>query len=1326
MQNTKLEKGKIYDLPLKEIRTENRRSFYIVEAEGKEYAIGQFEFQKRDPRPEKISCLVKDIHEGVPDIVQNFGPLLQRFYQEGEIYSFWVKRDVTYIPNGYYEVADWNGFSFRLQLYGKSKLFQRQHIKCRVRSLRDYRLCLELVPDEKEDGRLPFWGLEEILEEKASPALIRWIRNWFLHFPLFAEAREAFLHDNGEWLLMAIGQVDKHLSDWIKARQKRNELLLNLFREVCLHLLEASDYLKNCVEQERIAHQQLLSQVVQHTEELLEAERLIASGEHTRYISTLLEKMKKSGYLYQPERKLRVLMCIFSLEQELMEENMQSIFDIILEGKHENWQTEPFRGAFLQMLELYIEERRNRFDRTGNIDNAEGRKSIEKIIVALAIQLLLATEQDCFDRQVSRSMLYRYLTYLKGSKPEILLEKAFNCLSAAGLQKLEFGWREVKELTLLTIRLSYPLTGEGSRQATVIQNYEGKQAQLRIVNGAIQVLPLYEVRHLYPCLPKWLIPWHQLQVLLTDSLSERVEPDTKDVLVYHKMWKEVERALFHRTDVPLSKRNGRKMRPNVGDKVIIRILRQNPLQPDHFFCRIEDETFQGEGCISLRNIVRYGHNSDINAFRSDTGKPLLLQAEIHSVSKEDTFHFSMLSQIGLFVHQAVSVGDTVQCLVLEVTNGICLCVSSFGYSVYVRCQEDMPELKAGDYIEVEVSSTRTTGAVEADYLRQVPGDFTVEDAFETLIYSYADENVYDEEPADEKEIQLAEVMMEESYICELMHIIDRLAVLDKDFVRTYNYLGMARVLALLVNKEDMADYYTERMRMLQLLQQFAFNGKVDMELMKERSRVNQDTLRNFPLLQARLLEVETVSCIDHAEQNPFLWQTLQQAESERVGNLARLVLAYNLLDGFSMYEEKDHIRQQLNALLNIEIKSHELQYFGREDQYTEFKSSIVYPANNGMRADLIRQTQEIMIVICGFLNAEGGTLYLGVNNEGVACGLDNDLEHFKGSLDKFDLHVRNSIRQYLGMEANSRVRIFYPSTDERLVYAIEVEPCPNPVKCNDIYYQRQGSSTWPLLNEDVDAFLKRRGHEYALLEQRLAKHQVAMEKESVPPPAPEPVIPVMEKPEAEPWTELPPLVCREEEGIPTGQLRRNVVHSWIEGFGEDTLCYLHILSNNSYIRTENECWRNDILLSLAIHEDEADGYLVTAFESGRVVRVPISELLDKTLEKEYKRYSQDKPSFVCPARKDDALLTIMRDSQGRPSYRMDDVKNIKEGNMLAKGETLSFVETTGVMRCEIIPAEKKKIFKRIHNLKSSNIGINLSVYYGGDELKELEKMNIVV
>lgn len=1340
----KLEKDYIYDLQVKEVRTEGDKAYYIVIVNSKEYFVRQFWFQKQELVPEKLSCLVKKATDGTLFLVQNLAPILQKLYSVGDIYPFQVKADMTAIPNGYYEVTDRNGLVFWLQYYGNARLDIYQQIECRVKSLKGRKMVLELVQRMVEGDNPQFMFLEEILQAVDSPDfVIRWLKNVFWKNKLLTDAKDVFLANDKRWVMLTISLLGKHSQMWIRSGGKWNGLLLDLYRRTALYLMEDAGFLSECTKEEQQDYIQILSQAIWLAGMYKEAMQLITVGGHEEYVDALFAKMKKSVFLYHSEERLKTLMCLFCLDKKLLNRKIESCFDVILTGNCRNRMLEPYYSTFVTLLEWYIDRNHVRFDYTGIVENEDEEKILGRVVSALAIQLLLVAEDCSFDKKLRRCMLYRYVTFLKENSSDILLEKAFATLTGTAPQELEFGWNDVKELTILVIRLSHPFLKNEATNASVVQSYQGRGVQLRIIEDSVQLLSMGGTRNVRACLPSWMLSWHQLQIFQTDIASRGITREIKALVNYQKMWKEMETTLYGSKEAIVPKREKKKIKPDLADKVVIRVLHQDPQNLNCFFCRIEDDIYQGEGILNVRNIVRYNLNVDISAFRSVEGKPYLLQVEVLNMGKDGLYYFNLLRLLGTFIHQGVYVGDSAQCVITENVNGIYFCISSFGYSVHVPHEAGMSQLRPGDYIEAKVLDVHTNGTVVAEYLRQIMPTFCVSDAFANLVLNYADEWVYEREDKKAEDTGKEGNKMEYAHVCELMYIIDRVALHEDDYIKTYNYLGFARMLAILLNKRELTGYYAEWMKMLQMTQSFVVNGEVDMDKLRQCDSICRSLYVGYPLLQTGLLDLKVLASVGYPLQNPFLWRMAQQDRNERRLKLSKLALAYNLLDGVLLYKQRETILYEIDDVLNMDIGRVTLYNFGREDQHKEFKTSVVYPSDNRMRADLQRQTKEIMSIICGFSNANGGMLYLGVNNEGVACGLDDDIEYFQGSLDKFDLHIRNSVVRYLGTEVNAAISVTYPAAGNKVVYAMEIKASSRPVKCKDTYYQRQGSSTWPLLGSALDAFLKSKECRSGLV----TKETEAQPKEvSLPTVKPEAEAAVLQQTEKEALVDstlMPDSVPLpipdtsdtmkvsvekrlEIEEIKTSLIRPNAVHSWNEGYGISTVRYLHLLSGNGYYMTENECWRNDVLLSLAIHESEADGFLIIVFESGNVLRVAMSDLLDKKLEKEYKRYGQEKVIFACPAHKDSAVLTIMSDVQHRPSYRLDDVKNLKSANMLAKGDALSVVATTGVLQCDIIPAGKIDCLKRIYNLKSTQIGVNLNVYWGGSELQELEAMGIKI
>ena len=71
-------------------------------------------------------------------------------------------------------------------------------------------------------------------------------------------------------------------------------------------------------------------------------------------------------------------------------------------------------------------------------------------------------------------------------------------------------------------------------------------------------------------------------------------------------------------------------------------------------------------------------------------------------------------------------------------------------------------------------------------------------------------------------------------------------------------------------------------------------------------------------------------------------------------------------------------------------------YLGIESGTLEFKSSFVYPSNNNMQPNETVQELNVFRGVCAFLNSTtGGTLYIGVNDQGYVVGIDNDMKYLR-------------------------------------------------------------------------------------------------------------------------------------------------------------------------------------------------------------------------------------------------------------------------------------------------------------------------------------------
>ncbi len=97
--------------------------------------------------------------------------------------------------------------------------------------------------------------------------------------------------------------------------------------------------------------------------------------------------------------------------------------------------------------------------------------------------------------------------------------------------------------------------------------------------------------------------------------------------------------------------------------------------------------------------------------------------------------------------------------------------------------------------------------------------------------------------------------------------------------------------------------------------------------------------------------------------------------------------------------------------------------------------------------------------VCGFANAQGGTIYIGKNDKGYITGIEN---HKKQMED-----IPNKIRNYLGIVADVNLKI------EKKKYFIEIV-IPSysvPVSHQGRYYYRSGSTKVELTGNSLNDFL---------------------------------------------------------------------------------------------------------------------------------------------------------------------------------------------------------------------------------------------------------------
>ena len=133
-----------------------------------------------------------------------------------------------------------------------------------------------------------------------------------------------------------------------------------------------------------------------------------------------------------------------------------------------------------------------------------------------------------------------------------------------------------------------------------------------------------------------------------------------------------------------------------------------------------------------------------------------------------------------------------------------------------------------------------------------------------------------------------------------------------------------------------------------------------------------------------------------------------------------------------------------------------------EGQLVEFKSTLRYD----MRTGEVNKKLEHVIAktVAAFMNSEGGSLFIGVDDHGNAIGLDLDYSTLKKTdRDGFQLHLGNILDSYLGKDVIKLWKLDWPIYDDKQICHVQVTRANKPVYVThegkeEFFVRKEGSS----------------------------------------------------------------------------------------------------------------------------------------------------------------------------------------------------------------------------------------------------------------------------
>jgi hypothetical protein len=147
-----------------------------------------------------------------------------------------------------------------------------------------------------------------------------------------------------------------------------------------------------------------------------------------------------------------------------------------------------------------------------------------------------------------------------------------------------------------------------------------------------------------------------------------------------------------------------------------------------------------------------------------------------------------------------------------------------------------------------------------------------------------------------------------------------------------------------------------------------------------------------------------------------------------------------------------------------------------ENDLVEFKSSLQWDVQREEKATFLRN--EVVRTIGAFLNTSGGTLLIGVSDEGEVLGLGPDLKLMNGKTevkqkDNFALTINNLVNDHLGVVFGRFVKFYFEDVEDKTIGVIRVRRGPEPAFVKgDAFYVRNGNQSRQLSMADTLRYIQ--------------------------------------------------------------------------------------------------------------------------------------------------------------------------------------------------------------------------------------------------------------
>lgn len=229
--------------------------------------------------------------------------------------------------------------------------------------------------------------------------------------------------------------------------------------------------------------------------------------------------------------------------------------------------------------------------------------------------------------------------------------------------------------------------------------------------------------------------------------------------------------------------------------------------------------------------------------------------------------------------------------------------------------------------------------------------------------------------------------------------------------------------------------------------------------------------QHLPRLDYKILSSTRIPIPTIAVQNQIV------EVNNRISNLIKEVAS--LQEQISLNPQNTDTANKIDQMLEISNSLSEGQklkslILNGESKKLEFKQTFQYCVKQKIREDKVEISS--LKTLVGFLNSEGGTLLIGVDDNGCILGIDEELEKFhNNSFDKYLLNLKNKIKSKMGLSTLMFIDMSIKEVDNRCVLQLDCLPSDEEVFLDKKdFYVRTSPSTDKLEGRDFSTYVKNR------------------------------------------------------------------------------------------------------------------------------------------------------------------------------------------------------------------------------------------------------------